>query len=50
MTFTSSNKGLNVMRTDRLPSSDKLDGGSWSINPALLQQNNNFEFYVIPDA
>jgi hypothetical protein len=49
MTFTSSNKGLNVMRTDRLPSSDQLDGGSWSSNPALLQQNNNFTFYVVPD-
>jgi hypothetical protein len=37
----------NVLRTDRLPSSDKLDGSSWDNNPALLQQNNNFEIYVI---
>jgi hypothetical protein len=40
----------NVMRTDRLPTSDKLDGGSWSINPAILQQNLNFGVYVINDA
>jgi len=40
----------NVMRTDRLPTSDKLDGGSWSINPAILQQNLNFGVYVISDA
>ena len=39
----------NVMRTDRLPTSDKLDGGSWSINPAILQQNLNFGVYVISD-
>lgn len=37
----------NVMRTDRLPSSDQLDGGSWTINPSILQQNNNFALYVI---
>ena len=38
---------LNVMRTDRLPSSDGLDGSSWNNNPALLQQNLNFNMYII---
>lgn len=47
MTITDSVK--NVMRTDRLPSSDKLDGGSWSINPSLLQQNLNFAVYQVFD-
>jgi hypothetical protein len=43
-----SDKSLNVMRTDRLPSSDVLDGLSWeSNNVALLQQNINFTFYEI---
>lgn len=46
MTFV--NKSLNVMRTDRLPSSDVLDGLSWEANNvALLQQNINFTFYEI---
>lgn len=46
MTFV--NKDLNVMRTDRLPSSDVLDGLSWEANNvALLQQNINFTFYEI---
>jgi hypothetical protein len=45
--FSSSN--LNVMRTDRLPSSDILDGGSWILNPSLLQQNLNFGIYQISD-
>ena len=45
--FSTSN--LNVMRTDRLPSSDILDGGSWISNPALLQQNLNFAIYQISD-
>ncbi len=44
-----SSKTLNVMRTDRLPSSDALNGSAWTTNPALLQQNNNFTFYEIPD-
>jgi hypothetical protein len=44
-----SSKVINVMRTDRLPSSDVLNGSSWETNPALLQQNNNFIFYDIPD-
>jgi hypothetical protein len=44
-----SNKIKNVMRLDRLPSSDQLDGGSWDTNPMLLQQNNSFTFYVIPE-
>jgi len=37
----------NVMRTDRLPSSDYLDSSSWSYNPALLQQNLGFATYII---
>ncbi len=44
-----SSKIINVMRTDRLPSSDALNGSSWETNPALLQQNNNFIFYEIPE-
>jgi len=39
----------NVMRTDRLPTSDVLDGGSWINNPSILQQNLNFGIYVISD-
>ena len=46
---------LNVLRTDRLPTSDKLDG-SWSNNlyvntgnPSILQQNLNFGIYTIDD-
>lgn len=38
---------LNVLRTDRLPSSDTLDGGSWDLNPSLLQQNLGFAIYEI---
>ena len=44
-----SSKVNNVMRTDRLPSSDALNGSAWTTNPALLQQNNNFIFYEIPE-
>lgn len=44
-----SNKVLNVMRTDRLPSSDLLDGRGWGTQAALLQQNLNFPFYEIID-
>ena len=43
------NKVTNVMRTDRLPSSDQLDGFDWNLNPAVLQQNNNFIFYEITE-
>jgi hypothetical protein len=43
-----SNNTQNVMRTDRLPSSDFLDGSSWGANNvALLQQNINFTFYDV---
>jgi hypothetical protein len=41
------NGTLNVMRTDRLPSSDELDGYSWEDGCALLQQNLNFAIYGI---
>jgi len=40
-------KTLNVMRTDRLPSSDYLDSSAWTYQPALLQQNIGFATYVI---
>ena len=36
-----------IFRNDRLPSSDQLDGLSWENNTGLLQQNNNFTFYVV---
>jgi len=39
----------NVMRTDRLPSSDILDGSSFDYNPSLLQQNLGFGVYEIDD-
>ena len=45
--YTVSN--LNVMRTDRLPTSDILDGQSFILNPAILQQNLNFAIYLIAD-
>ena len=42
-----SSKVNNVMRTDRLPSSDYLDSSSWTYNPALLQENLGFSMYII---
>lgn len=42
-------KTTNVFRNDRLPSSDQLNGSSWASNTGLLQQNNNFIFYTIPE-
>lgn len=47
--MTLTDKTKNVMRTDRLPSSDQLDGSAWAGNAFVLQQNNNFAFYEIPD-
>ena len=46
-TMLINNDTLNVLRTDRLPSSDGLDGSSFTNNPALLQQNNNFAIYLV---
>jgi hypothetical protein len=46
-TMTISNDVKNILRTDRLPSSDGLDGSSFINNPSLLQQNNNFSVYLI---
>ena len=46
-TMLINNRTNNVLRTDRLPSSDGLDGSSFTNNPALLQQNNNFSVYLI---
>lgn len=45
--LTISDPLLNVLRTDRLPTSDQLDGGSWTTNTAMLQQNINFAVYQI---
>lgn len=45
--ITISDKEKIILRTDRLPSSDQLDGGGWDNNPSLLQQNLNFNFYLI---
>ena len=41
------NSVKNVMRTDRLPTSDRLDGGSWTTNPSILQQNLQFAIYIV---
>lgn len=49
LSITYSTSNLNVMRTDRLPTSDTLDGGSWITNPSILQQNLNFAIYTIGD-
>ena len=38
-----------VLRTDRLPTSDGLDGNNWINNSVgILQQNNNFRIYTYP--
>jgi len=43
-----SNSTLNVMRTDRLPSSDYADNGeNWEGSVSLLQQNLGFQIYNI---
>jgi hypothetical protein len=38
---------LNVLRTDRLPSSDYLNSLSWNFGNTLLQQNLGFTIYQI---
>jgi len=40
-------KVKNVMRTDRLPNSNYMDGSGWDNNAAVLQQNLGFTIYVI---
>jgi hypothetical protein len=45
---TMSDRFKNVLRTDRLPTSDKLDGFKWDYNPSILQQNINFGIYIVP--
>ena len=45
--MTISSSTLNVMRTDRLPSSDYLQEGAASV--PLLQQNIGFQTYLIDD-
>jgi hypothetical protein len=42
-----SSKVNNVMRTDRLPTSDFVGGGDWNGTVPLLQQNLGFPFYEI---
>lgn len=42
-----SNKDKNILRTDRLPSSDFLDGVGWGSSASLLQQNVGFSIYVV---
>jgi hypothetical protein len=45
--ITISSKIKNVMRTDRLPSSDFMDGSGWDKNAFVLQQNLGFALYLI---
>jgi hypothetical protein len=45
--LTISNKILNIMRTDRLPSSDFLEGRNWDGIVPVLQQNLGFTIYEI---
>jgi hypothetical protein len=40
-------KGLNILRTDRLPSSDYVNSGSTNQDSTLLQQNLGFTVYLI---
>jgi hypothetical protein len=42
-----SNKSRNVMRTDRLPSSDFLDGYAWDSVVPVLQMNRGFTMYLL---
>jgi hypothetical protein len=42
-----SNKVNNILRTDRLPTSDGLNGSDWNSNVGILQQNNFFRIYQI---
>ena len=42
-----SNKTRNVMRTDRLPSSDFLDGYAWDSVVPVLQMNRGFTMYLL---
>ena len=42
-----SNKAKNVMRTDRLPSSDFLDGNAWDSIVPVLQMNRGFTMYIL---
>jgi hypothetical protein len=41
------NYSRNVMRTDRLPSSDYIDSGNLNGNASLLQENLGFSSYII---
>jgi hypothetical protein len=41
------NYSKNIMRTDRLPSSDAIDNGNIKGSVSLLQQNNDFNSYEI---
>jgi hypothetical protein len=48
LNITNSNR--NVMRTDRLPSSDYIDSGDLNGNASLLQENIGFSTYIVGDA
>jgi hypothetical protein len=45
-----SNKTRNVLRTDRLPSSDFLDGPEWNSIVPVLQMNRGFNMYILDTA
>ena len=47
--LTITSKVNNVMRTDRLPTSDYLDGNGWNYNQdaAVLQKNVGFQLYLL---
>ena len=49
ISYPISQKNNNILRTDRLPTSDSLDGLDWK-NTGILQQNNNFSFYTLDDS
>jgi hypothetical protein len=48
LTYPYGTKEFNILRTDRLPSSDVINGQSWK-KAALLQQNNNFQVYLLSE-
>lgn len=48
-TISITDKTKILFRTDRLPSSDGLDGSGWNSNVGILQQNNYFRFYTITE-
>jgi hypothetical protein len=49
LTYLRDDKDKLILRTDRLPTSDGLNGYDWNEQSALLQQNNNFRIYLVPE-